>query len=650
MKTPNIPQFHVAWRLGVPCLAALLATLPAAAAEDFPKDRNHSPDAIRGILAERQKQQETISALYQTFHDFQFSNQIKESGILFKPQIVDDVGRHNKPVHYDHGMGIAVADLDGDGRLDIYFVGQLGGNQLWRNLGEGRFEDITAKAGVGLNNKVCVAAAFADTDNDGDQDLFVTTVRMGNVFFENTGGGRFREVTQAAGLEYVGHSSGVVFFDFNRDGLLDLFVANVGKYTSNTRGRGGYYIGVTNAFSGHLYPELNESSLLYKNLGGNKFSNVSGEILSHTGWSGDASVVDINGDDYPELYVLNMQGDDRFYYNAKGTRFTDVTARHFPKTSWGAMGIKFFDFNNDGRLDLYVTDMHSDMTSQQTSLQRGFKREIEKSKSEAFCTIEWDEDYLQGSSNNVFGNAFYLNMGNGRFAEVSDEIGAETFWPWGVSVGDLNADGFQDVFVASGMGYPYGYGMNALLLNERGRRFLDAEFLLGIEPRLDGQLGTEYFILDCSGEDRDHPSCQGRTGRISVFGVVSTRSSLLFDLDDDGDLDIVTNEMIDHPQVFVSNLSARKKVNHLKVQLTGSTSNRDGLGATVKVTAGGVTQTRYHDGKSGYLSQSSSLPLYFGLGDADSIDQVQVHWPSGKNQSMDKELKVNTLLKIEEPK
>jgi len=107
-----------------------------------------------------------------------------------------------------------VADVDGDGLLDIYFVSQLGGNQLWKNAGGGKFQNITAAAGVGLTNRVCVAAAFADIDNDGDPDLFVTTVRMGNVLFENLGNGRFRDISKEAGVDYVGHSSGAVFFDF----------------------------------------------------------------------------------------------------------------------------------------------------------------------------------------------------------------------------------------------------------------------------------------------------------------------------------------------------------------------------------------------------------------------------------------------------
>ena len=161
---------------------------------------------------------------------------MKESGITFVQHIVDDAGIDYKAVHYDHGNGIAVADVDGDGLYDIYFVNQVGGNQLWKNLGGGKFKNITATAGVGLPGRIGVTASFADTDNDGDQDLFVTTVMGGNALFENDGHGKFTDITKASGLDLVAHSSGAVFFDYNNDGLLDLLVCNVGNYTRHEKG------------------------------------------------------------------------------------------------------------------------------------------------------------------------------------------------------------------------------------------------------------------------------------------------------------------------------------------------------------------------------------------------------------------------------
>ncbi len=599
-------------------------------------------------LEKRKALQENLARGHAVFHDFQFTNRAPESQITFEHQIVDDAGKNYQAAHYDHGNGLAVADVDGDGLLDLYFTTQLGKNQLWRNLGGGKFEDITPAAGVALENQISVAAAFADIDNDGRPDLFVTTVRHGNHLFRNLGGGRFEDITQAAGLNYSGHSSGAVFFDFDNDGLLDLFLVNVGVYTRNEKGPGGYFLAFPDAFAGHLFPERTEFSILYRNLGNARFKDVSQEMQLRDGsWSGDATFTDFNQDGYPDLYVTNMQGDDHYYENVKGTRFVERTAAFFPKTPWGAMGVKFFDFDQDGRLDLFVTDMHSDMTRQQTAEAVAFRPDIEKRKSEAYCSIQWTEEYLQGSSNNIFGNAFYRNQGNGKFEEISERLNVETYWPWGFSTGDLNADGYEDVFVTAGMGYPFRYGINSVLLNEAGQRFLDSEFLVGVEPRRNGELGKIWFTLDCSGADKTNSLCAGKTGVIALPGCFSSRSSAIFDLDNDGDLDIVTLDFNGPPQIFMSNLAERKKVHQVKIQLTGVRSNRDGLGAFVQVHAGNRTWLRYHDGKSGYLAQSS-MPLYFGLGETAEIDSIEVVWPSGIKQIVEHPA-IGGVVKVVEP-
>ena len=198
-------------------------------------------------LQERKAQQEEAAKQFHAFYDFQFTDRVKESGITFRSHAVTDAGRTYKQVHYDHGMGMAVADVFGDGLLDIYFVDQLGQCQLWRNLGHGKFTNITESAGVGMEGKVCAGAAFADVDNDGLPDLFVMTVKFGNVLFHNLGNGKFKDVSKEAGLDYVGHSSSAVFFDFDNDGLLDLFLVNIGIYTSGAKNPDGSYWGLIDA-------------------------------------------------------------------------------------------------------------------------------------------------------------------------------------------------------------------------------------------------------------------------------------------------------------------------------------------------------------------------------------------------------------------
>jgi hypothetical protein len=204
------------------------------------------------------------------------------------------------------------------------------------------------------------------------------------------------------------------------------------------------------------------------------------------------------------------------------------------------------------------------------------------------------------------------------------------------------------------MSYPYRYGINSLLLNEVGKKFVDAEFVLGIEPRK--ELYTRWFEIDCSDPKEvqeqiklDSKVCVGQSGKSTIMSPRSSRSAAIFDLDDDGDLDIVTNDFNSAPQILISNLSERKQIHWLKIVLNGTASNRNGLGATVRLYAGGRTYSRYNDGKSGYLSQSA-LPLYFGLGNTKTIDRVEVDWPSGRKQALTTAIHENQTLAITEPK
>jgi hypothetical protein len=609
-------------------------------------------------LVERARQEAKLAAQSHVLHDFRFTDRREASGITFRHRIVDDAGKAYKLAHYDHGSGLCAADVEGDGRPDLYFVTQLGTNELWKNLGNGRFVNVTAAAGLEMPDAIGVACAFADIDNDGYPDLFVTTVRHGNRLFKNLGNGTFRDITAQAGVGYVGHSSGAVFFDYDGDGLLDLLVTNVGVYTSNAKGPGGYYVGLEDAFAGHLHPERAEANILYHNLGGNRFKDVTREVgLVGPSWSGDAVALDVNDDGFPDLYILDMQGGSHLWLNEGGKHFRDATAEYFPKTPWGAMGVKVFDFDGDGRLDLFVTSMHADMW---VDIPPGdWAAEGRKSDSSRVSA----RLFPQGKRGLIFGNALFANRGGGRFEEVSDIVGAETYWPWGPSVDDFNADGWDDIFIAAGMNFPYRYGVNSLLLNDGGQRFLPSEFVVGVEPRPHGATQQVWFTLDCNGADRGNPLCDvcahpqlvtvpcraDSAGHVTMMGSLGTRSAVALDLDGDGDLDIVTNEFNASPQVLISDLAERHAIHFLKVRLRGTRSNREGLGAQVTVVLpGGRRILKVLDGKSGYLSQSD-LPLYFGLADADHAGSIEVRWPSGRRQTVVGPLTAGQTIDIVEP-
>jgi enediyne biosynthesis protein E4 len=261
-------------------------------------------------------------------------------------------------------------------------------------------------------------------------------------------------------------------------------------------------------------------------------------------------------------------------------------------------------------------------------------------------TMKWPVSFRGTGRTSIWGNSLFVKGGPARFREASDALNAENYCPWGPSIGDLNADGYDDVFIASGMNYPERYMVNSLKLNDAGKRLVDAEFTVGVEPRQGGVV-TPWFELDASGKDKGHPDAAGASGRVVVWGARGTRSAVIFDLDADGDLDIVTNEFNAAPMVLINNLTEKTRVRYLGVKLTGTASNRDGLGAIVKVTAGGTTYTKVMDGNSGYLSHSV-YPLYFGLGAAETIDRIEVLWPSGKKQNVAPPAAINKLIEVRE--
>lgn len=616
-------------------------------------------DTTPAWLLARRDQERAIAARSVVPHAFAFHDAIAASGITFVNQIVDDAGKTYKAVHYDHGSGVCAADIDSDGKPDLFFVSQRGSNGLYHNDGGAKFSDITASSGLSSVDQIGVGCAFGDIDNDGRPDLFVTTVRHGNRLYHNEGNSKFTDISASAGVNYSGHSSGAAFLDYDGDGKLDLFVTNVGRYTTNTKGDGDYFVGVDDAFQGHLHPDRAEASILYRNLGNGKFADVSKTTgLVDKSWSGDVTIIDINEDGRPDIYLPNMQGENHLWRNVDGKRFVDDTYTYFPRTPFGAMGVKAFDYNGDGKLDLFLTDMHSDMIDMIDPTDwLGKSRKTDP-------THVMDQMLPTGRQHLMFGNALFRNNANGTFSEVSDSLGLETYWPWGPSIDDVNADGWDDIFVTNSMNFPYPYATNDLFLNEQGARFNPSAFTLGVEPRAGGVSQQLWFTADCSanGADRASKACQQCTQpgaeasgcRVDANGIArmtasrGSRSSVILDLDGDGDLDIVTNEFNAAPQVLLSDLASKGAVHWIGVSLRGTKSNRQGLGARVTVVlADGRPISKVNDGQSGYLSHSA-LPLYFGAGTATSVSRIEVRWPSGKTQVVGGPMEIGRVVEIVE--
>jgi hypothetical protein len=549
---------------------------------------------------------------------------------------------------YDHGCGVSVADFDGDGYDDIFFANQLGNCTLYRNKGDGRFEDVTERAGVGLGDRVCVMGVWGDYDNDGKPDLYVTSTRGGNVLFRNRGDGTFEEVTKKAGVGLVAHSQSAVFWDMDGDGHLDLLVINTAKWTQE-KGKGDrYYPGPESLMEMAKAPL--EKHVMFRNRGDGTFEDVTESSgLGGEGWGGDAAVFDYDGDGKLDVYITNMFGRSRLYRNEGKGKFTDVTDSVLKRVSWGAIGAKAFDYDNDGMLDLLTTDMHSDMwwpSNLDPVEQGGDKIRVKYRKVGGFLAssspaagkmeAEFAAELKVNYETSIFGNTLFRALGKGKFEEVSDRAGVETWWPWGIATGDFDNDGFEDVYLPSGMGFPYLYWPSPLLMNNGDGTFSDLAERAGIDPPTGGQYLKRRIA------DR-------RAAR-------SARAAAVSDFRRAGKLDLVVNNFNDRASYFRND---RDRQNYLQFLLEGAMrpgdqdgrekrkSSRDAVGALVYLRFGKEVLVRQVQAAGGYLSQSSRV-LHFGLGDRTSLGEVEVVWPSGRRQVL-KGLEVNRLHHLREP-
>jgi hypothetical protein len=499
---------------------------------------------------------------------------------------------------------------------------------------------VTAKAGVALGDRISVGATFADYDNDGFPDLFVTSTRGGDVLLHNRGDGTFEDVTAAAGVTHVGHSQTPVFFDYDNDGDLDLFVTSTAHWTKDVFDVvGGHYEGKESLAD--LMTSPKEYNFLYRNDGHGSFTDVTRPAgLRGQGWAGDVAVFDYDEDGFIDLFVPSMFGRGQLYRNGGHGTFTDVTSETLGKTPHGAIGTKVFDYDGDGRIDLFVVDMHSDMWMGVDAEERSRRAALEFQKRRFLTTSGPTVDqsapgFIQSQRKEfaahgedydamLFGNALYRNLGGGKFVETALAAGLETFWPWGIATGDFDDDGGEDVFITSGMGYPFYYWPNQLMMNGGDGTFREDAATRGVEP-------------PPGGTSQEQPIA----GRLAAR---SSRSAVVADFDGDGRLEIVTNNFNDRPYFFANHFPRR---NYIALRLSGSTSNRDAIGALARLWSGSRVMVRQVSPAGGYLAQSSRT-LHFGLGDRTTVDSIQIRWPRGLVQTM-RNPRINTLHRIQEP-
>ena len=490
--------------------------------------------------------------------------------------------------------GVALIDYDNDGHLDLYFVNSLTvdliktrgktRSALYRNRGDGTFVDVTDRAGVG-DVGWGMGAAVADYDNDGDEDIYVTCVGP-NRLFRNNGDGTFADVTVRAGVGDPRWSAGAAFVDYDRDGWLDLFVANYVAFDFNNlpefgRDKTCQFKGIAVQCGPRGLP--GEGDSLYRNKGDGTFTEVTmrAGVADPNGYYGMGVIAsDFDEDGLTDIFVANDSTPNFHYRNTGDGTFKEVgfpagTALSESGGAQGSMGVTVADYDHDGRLDLFITN--------------------------------FDDEY----------NTLYHNDGNNSFTDASyrAKVAAVSlpYVGWGAKFFDYDNDGWVDLFVANGHVYPQ-------IKTFRQRNFVHRNNRDGTFTEVAEQLGA--------------PFAERRAGRGAAFG----------DMDNDGDVDIVINNLGDAAQLLRND--GGNAGNFVLVKTVGAKSNRGGVGARVSVVSGDLAQKDEVRSGDSYLSQSDPR-LHFGLGGRTKIDLIEVRWPSG---TVDKvtNAKANCLIVIRE--
>jgi hypothetical protein len=558
------------------------------------------------------------------------------------PPRLADAFAHLMPYMTSVGAAVATGDFDGDGWMDLYVLNssQHSHARLFRNRGDGHFEDVAEAAGVAEVNGVGAAmdAAFLDYDNDGDQDLYVVKWGAGNELYRNRGDGTFENVSQSTGSDTRGYGTTALVFDYNRDGWLDIFVGNF------------FAPDVIDPASGRLVPNdlwhpvstrvLPESftrarnggrNVLLRNRGDGRFEDVASALgLVHTGWTFDAGAGDLNNDGWPDLYVANDFGPDELYFNTGATETTAgfrlvVDPRGHPGLGddwWKGMNVEFGDLDGNGRLDIYVTN----------ALVRGYKT---------------DE-----------GNMLWMNYadasrpGGVRFANRATEARVhDGGWGWAAKFADFDRDGLRDIFTVNGFitgadpRRTYWFQLQELVTqidyntaDARDWPPIGDRDLAGAEP---SRLFMQVPARADTGADTSLPRFVEVAVASGITDTLNGRGIALVDHDNDGDIDLyVTNQGA--PSLLYRNTDPGVSAGHwLGLVLEGAperglevagrrlASNRDALGARVELCAGERCQTQELMPSNGFASQSEAR-LHFGLGRETRVS-VDVRWPSGRH-------------------
>lgn len=578
-----------------------------------------SPLVYKQFVRARQRAGEAKGRAQALDHyGFTMTESAKTAGLTFthKAPTLDRKLGHIMEQVASMGAAVSVVDFDRDGFDDLYVInsGENTRNALFRNRKNGAFDDVAEEAGIADVNRtgtgVSMGAVWGDYDNDGFEDLLL--YKWGKPeLFHNDSGKRFTRATEQAGLPPWVNANTAIWFDYDRDGKLDFFL-------------GGYYsekIDLWHLADTKMMPESFEYAqnggrkYLFRNLGGGRFEEVSEKLgISSRRWALAALAADLRGTGYPDLFVANDYGVSELYFNGGGQRFKEVGrdtgVGYAPKSG---MTASVGDVLNQGKFSIFVSNI-----SEEGVLVQGNNLWMPK----------------PGTSGD---SIRYENMAN----SLGVELGG---WSFGAQFGDLNNDGFLDIYEVNGnvsldqdQSYWYDYskvaGGNQSIIS-------DASNWPSLKGRsLSGYQQKKVWLNDGAGQFKEVSQMVGVRDRFDGRAVV------LADLDNDGALDAVTANQRG-PLLFYRN-HARSENHWLEFALEGRRSNRSAIGAEVRVFWNGGEQVQQVSGGSGFCSQNQRR-LHFGIGRATQVDKVEIRWPSNLMQTVANP-KMDAITRITEP-
>ena len=570
----------------------------------------------------------SLTLLYFTSCEFPGSNPLFESmgagttGVHFSNNLVYSDSLTVLEFEYMYnGGGVGLGDINNDGLLDIYLTGNMVSGKLYLNLGDWKFADITDEARVatsGWSNGV----AMVDINQDGFKDIYVCKggprgtdeKDRANLLFINNGDNTFTESAPQYGLADTEYSVQATFFDYDKDGDLDVYLlsnalVDFNRNTSRPRDVGG------------KAPSVDK---LYRNNGDNTFTNVSREAnILIEGFGLGVEVCDINDDGWPDIYVSNdFLTDDLLYINNGNSSFSNQAAYYLKHQSYNGMGNDLADFNNDGLVDIVVLDM----------LPRDNKRRKLTLMGNNYDEFENGLSY--GYQPQYVRNTLQLNNGNGSFSEIGRLAGIEaTDWSWSALFADYDNDGLKDLLVTNGYRQDITnldfmvYGRRVMAM---GTRAANKKQRLDALNELPGIKLHNYIY-----KNQGNATFSDETINWGLSDPTYSNGAAFGDLDNDGDLDLVINN-IDDKAALLQNLGNEKKgmeggPHYLRIGFSGPALNREGLGSKVFLKYNRQVQYQYFTPFRGYLSSVEPY-LHFGLGDIDKIDSLEVWWPDGNYQ------------------